>query len=426
MFCTITETSVKAIKPTDNVPPQYPGDYFGRSKGTKPTIRIPQSKLDLQAARELVKGGLSKGELSVKHGIRYLYLLMCEVNETMDGDWESFGVVIGKKGENCNPLSMFNIIEEDDKLIDGTKNPKATPEDDKWMALAVISMYRLGRTTNQTHRNTVITKLNAQMQGISKDAIPMIDLPSLQSSWVANQDFCKIVAGIDMFFNKHKMNDWAYLRFGSIPSRFKDCSALLSLGHICDVTGMDLTEFLDWIFVGTVAKEVVGMMKEGNEIDNAYSYTPYMMDMGLSLKSPYSSTVCPGTYTLVHMIGTLLFSDRSKHAKMISENNLSNIRINSEVVAYVKGKKGSLVKAFIRPEFKDQYKDDDTTDSESEEGDEAGSLPRTDDPMEWFAYLEYNHFDLPDVIKEHTRSESRKIQNTRAGTIGNHVVTTFN
>ncbi|UNP42107.1 nucleoprotein [Porcine ephemerovirus 1] len=423
MYCTVTDSTIKPKRPYDNVPAQFPLDYFKRNNHTKPNLRIPQKELGLQDVRELVRGGLNRNDLNVKHAMRYLYLVLSKVVETADDDWDSFGIKLVRKGCQMTPWDLFNIVEDKDKLVDGIKDNKAVEDDDKWMCLAIVATYRLGRTNNQAHKNNLIVKINQQLVGMNRDAPPMIDLPAQQAAWVANADFNKMIAGIDMFFNKFKTNEWAFLRFGTIPARYKDCAALMSIGHLCDVTGLDLEDVLDWIFVGTIATEIVNMMTEGNEVDNPYSYMPYMMELGLSMKSPYSSSMAPGLYTLVHMVGCLLYSDRSKNARMISDRNLVNIKMNAEVLAFVRAKKGDLVKAFVKENEKNRLEKDSDNIEPTEL--DLTSLPSSHDPMDWFAYLESVDFNLPDEIKLHTKSESRKITNTRAGTIGHHIATTF-
>ncbi|UNP42117.1 nucleoprotein [Porcine ephemerovirus 2] len=423
MYCTVTDSVIRPKRPHDNVPAQFPKDYFSRNNHTKPTIRVPQKDLSIQDARELVRGGLVRNDLNVKHAMRYMYLILAKINETAEEDWESFGIKIAQKGCQVTPWDAFNIIEDKDKLVDGVKDNKAVDEDDKWMALSIVTTYRLARTNNQTHRNNLIVKANQQIAGMNKDAPSLIDLPAQQAAWISNPDFTKMMAAIDMFFNRYKNSEWAFLRFGTIPARYKDCAGLMSIGHLCDVTGLELDDVLDWIFVGTVATEIVNMMKEGNEVDDPYSYMPYMMELGISLKSPYSSSMCPGLYTFVHIVGCLLYSERSKNARMVSDNNLVNIKMNAEVLAYVRSKKGDLVKAFVKENEKDRLEK--TTDESEIAEVDMSQMPTSNDPMEWFAYLEFMDFNLPEEIKHHTKSESKKITNTRAGTIGNHVSTTY-
>ncbi|QEA08650.1 nucleoprotein [Hayes Yard virus] len=430
MYCTLTKKEIIALKPQDAIPPQFPKEFFENGNKQKPTLRIPQGKLDLDTARELVYGGLERGELVIQHVIRYLYLIGEKVIDKLDDDWNSFGVNIGRKNQEINVWSFYNVVIEDDQVLDGRKSPKVDETDDLWLTLALLSYYRLGRSSNQNHRNNLLIKLNAQIKGYRKDAPNIVDDVAVHGSWVTNSNYCKVCAGFDMFLNRFKNNKYAPVRFGTVASRYKDAAALMSLGHLCDVTGMTIEGLLDWIFVSTVGEDVVKLMTEGNEIDDPYSYMPYMMDMGISNKSPYSSISCPNIYTFLHMIGALLTSERSRNARMISEHNLSNIRMNAFVVAFVKANKASMAKAFLKPEDRRYEKDvngdeKDSSDDEDyeEEDEELGDMPKSADPMEWFVYLQAQHFTLPDKVNDFGQKECKKIQNARPGTIGKYLST---
>ncbi|AFR67108.1 nucleoprotein [Malakal virus] len=432
MYCTLNKKEIKPIKPTDNVPPQYPKEFFDKGNRQKPTLRVPQGKLDLPTVRELVYGGLERGELQLPHVIRYLYLVGEKIIEKLDDDWESFGVNIGRKNQEINVWCFYNVIIENDQTVDGKKNGNIDEQDDKWLVLALLAYYRLGRSSNQTHRNNLLVKLNAQIKGFKKDAPNIIDDVAVHGSWVTNSEFCKIAAGYDMFLNRFKNSNYAHVRFGTVPSRYKDSAGLMSLGHVCDVTGMSIEELLDWIFVYNVGEDVVKMMEEGNEIDQPYSYMPYMMDMGISNKSPYSSLACPHIYTYLHLIGALLTSERCRNARMVSENNLQNIKMNAFVVAYVKSHKAMLKKAFLKPSDRD-FKEEDSGDEDDDGGEDEegqsefdefiGDMPKSSNPMEWYIYLQSNHFALPDKVVDFCLKEAKKIQNARPGTVGKYLST---
>nr|QDM55297.1 nucleoprotein [Bovine ephemeral fever virus]QOU09200.1 nucleoprotein [Bovine ephemeral fever virus] len=427
MYCTLNKKEIKAVKPTDAIPPQYPKEFFINGNGKKPTLRVPQGKLDLPTVRELVFGGLERGELVLSHVIRYLYLVGERITEKLEGDWISFGVNIGRRNQEINVWNFYEVIIEDDQTIDGRRANNVDENDDVWLTLALLAYYRLGRSANQNHRNNLLIKLNAQIKGYRKDAPNIIDDVAVHGSWVTNSEFCKIAAGFDMFMNRFKNNKYAHVRFGTVASRYKDAAGLMALGHACDVTGLTIEEILDWIFVSNVGEDVVKIMEEGNEIDEPYSYMPYMMDMGISNKSPYSSISCPHIYTFLHLVGTLLTSERSKHARMVSEHNLQNIKMNAFVVSYVKSNKAALTKAFLKSEDRDYEKrqeegsDDDEDGDESENDDDFGAMPKSSDPMEWFIFLESNHFILPEKVTEFCIRECKKIQNARPNTIGKYL-----
>ncbi|AEI17641.1 nucleoprotein [Obodhiang virus] len=425
MFCTINQKAIRPAKPSDSTTPQYPSEFFDKNNYQRPTVRVTQGGYKIQELREILSNGILQDDINPHHVVRYMELIMEGITDTLDDDWTSFGVKIGKKGEKITPLSLLNIMIEEDDLIDGKRNNDVTKKDDKWIMLIITSYYRFAFSQNPNHRSNLITKLNLQLRTFLKDPPTIVDNMGLFASLISNVNFNKLISALDMFLNRFKNNDWSFLRFGTIASRYKDCSALMSLSHVCEVTGMKIEEFMDWIFVYSTGEDMIKLMREGNEIDDPLSYMPYTMSMGLSMKSPYSSINCPSIYSFIHMLGSLLGSERSRNARMVSENNIVNLKMNAGVVSYVKSHRASMIKAFISNEVKDQWYDnegneaDDKTDDESD--DELDGMPKGDNPVEWFMFLESRHFELPDEIKSFMNREAKKITNPRSGTIGKFV-----
>ncbi|AFR23533.1 nucleocapsid protein [Adelaide River virus] len=427
MFCTINQKAVQPAKPSDTTTPQYPADFFNKNNHQKPTVRVTQRGYKIQELREIISNGIVQDDLNSHHVVRYMELIMEDITDTLDEDWNSFGVKIGRKGDKITPLSLVNVMIEEDELIDGKRNNGVNKKDDKWIMLVITSYYRFAFSQNQNHRSNLITKLNLQLRTFLKDPPTIVDNMGLFTSLISNINFTKLISALDMFLNRFKNNDWSYLRFGTIASRYKDCSALMSLSHVCDVTGMKMEEFMDWIFVYSTGEDMIKLMKEGNEIDNPMSYMPYTMSMGLSTKSPYSSINCPSIYSFIHMLGSFLGSERSRNARMVSENNIVNLKVNAGVVSYVKSHRASMIKAFISNDVKEQWYNNDDNDNENggddESDEELDEMPKGDNPVEWFMYLESRHFELPEEIKNFMNREARKITNPRVGTIGKFVST---
>ena len=124
--------------------------------------------------------------------------------------------------------------------------------------------------------------------------------------------------------------EWV-LRFGTLTSRFKDCSNLLTASHIITNLGLTGPAVLgQWMYV---AKDFARLMKDEEEVDNEYSYMPYLSDFGISKRSPYSCTVNSECQTWANIVCTLDGSTRSINARMIGETNGNNIMANAILMA---------------------------------------------------------------------------------------------
>ena len=86
------------------------------------------------------------------------------------------------------------------------------------------------------------------------------------------------------------------------------------------------------------------MMKETEEVTQADSYFPYLSDMKLVQKTYYSAAKNPHMYFVIHAVGTLLQSARSKNAKHLSDHNIINNVFNAKVIAYASANSVSMKK----------------------------------------------------------------------------------
>ena len=79
---------------------------------------------------------------------------------------------------------------------------------------------------------------------------------NVYDGWTNDQSYMKVCAVVDMFFTMFKEHKWAGIRLATIRSRYKDCAALISLGYIVRVLGMESeSEYLEWVFTDRQAAE---------------------------------------------------------------------------------------------------------------------------------------------------------------------------
>ncbi|AIE12112.1 nucleoprotein [Curionopolis virus] len=415
MFFCPTKEEVTPKLPSDDLAVQYPSHHF-QNGGGKPIIQIEQIDYDLKEARDSVKTGIELGELKLPIVIRYMQLSLSRIKCTLEEDWVSFDIKIGSKGESVSPLDLLDV-----KLIKGPKlqsktSKGASEEEDHWILFWLLSHYRIGKTQNQNYRESLITRLNEVIKTISPDASDINEGKGTTSGWVNNQAYCKIAAAVDMYFFKFKTDEMSDLRMGTLVCRFRDCAALLAFSHVVKVTNFDAEKILDWIFCGSIGSEIVRMLKPGQELDKSDSYMPYMMDLGLSSKSPYSSIVNPQFHSFAHIIATLLKSERSRHARISTEQNMANVLANAKVVAFVTNKSLDMCKAFAKKGEKspdEELEEEGTIEIEGEFG-----MPKSSDPTEWYLYLKDLEFEIPREIDDWVNDESKKLNGSRPNTVG--------
>ncbi|AJN08918.1 N protein [Ekpoma virus 2] len=427
MFSTLSNKTLSCALPQDDSTYQYPADYFKNQK-KRPIVRLPKPLHTLDELRLIIKGGLRASKLDTSHILMYMRLVLETIKEDVQREWESFNLKLARVGDQIGPLDLLEIEDYDEKQRDGTKDQAGDREDDHWIMLILLGFYRINKISHNQYRASMISKLNQQANNINPEAIKLIDNPQMISMICSNPNFSKLVAAVDMFLYENKESDRSLWRWGSVACRYENCAALTTLSHLTDILGKNLEDILPWFFIETIGHEVERILEPGQELDNVRSYTPYCHAYGISQKIPYSATAAPGLYTLCHLIGGLLHSPRSQNARIVTERNMVNIRINATLIAFVLGSKGSLKQIFVKETDKHKVINPKTTggaDNESLDSFDLDEIPNSSDPHEWYHYLYTRDFELPKEIVEVMKKEARKITNIRPNTIGHYISTTF-
>ncbi|AJR28517.1 nucleoprotein [Mosqueiro virus] len=418
---------IKYLAPADKVDPQYARAFFDSNGGATPSLTIEQSTYTLDQTRGIIHEGIMRGTLRVQHVIRYLYLVGGNITARLEDQWESHGVVIGNQGDIVNPFAMYQVTLDNQNTIDATGSPNVDADQDLWMTLYLLFVYRYSRVSNTNYQGALMDRFKVQVVSAYPNPGAFQTPKGVYKSWLNNKNYTKIVAGFDMFFCKFPKHDAAFLRFGTVTSRFRDCAALMALNHLRTTAKMEGDEIFGWMFLQQLEDEAYMLMKEDEELDKVDSYTPYMMDMGLSLKSPYSATACPSIYTWCHFIGSWLVSTRSRNARMISDAGIAELRSNAAIVAFVYSKNYNYQIRFTdKDDIIDGTNPINDMDDEYDSSDESSmmsisALPKSRDPLEWFCYLKGMQFQTPREIQIFITLEAQKMHNMRAGSIGKHL-----
>lgn len=89
------------------------------------------------------------------------------------------------------------------------------PENDWVNALALV-LDVLGR-----YRGTVIEKVSGRRVNENPNTFALVN-----ASWEQKPNYMRMVASLDMFLNKFTDHPLSKLRFATVTTRFRDCSAL--------------------------------------------------------------------------------------------------------------------------------------------------------------------------------------------------------
>lgn len=150
----------------------------------------------------------------------------------------------------------------------------------------------------------------------------------------ADTEYVRLIAGIDMFLNRFPNHKLADARIGTIPTRGKDQAALMDIGLIKKQIGMNLGAIGRWIWCKELFDDINRMSKLDEEVDVEHSYVHYMIEMGLSQRSPYSTTVNTSFHYWTHVIGCCRGLERSKNARFMGDVNTSSLANSAILLAF--------------------------------------------------------------------------------------------
>ncbi|KAJ8674365.1 hypothetical protein QAD02_005627 [Eretmocerus hayati] len=190
-----------------------------------------------------------------------------------------------------------------------------------------------------------------KQHAISKGYDFNLEIPYSQFVAAGEAYYRTLPDSIGKTIRKSTLHHWkaaVSLALDIIPFQYKDCLAFLSVGLVTKTLGMKKeSSLLDWIFTEGLAAEFKQMMKRDQECMKVHSYFPYQADLGLVRRSYYSATKNPQLFFLLHAVGTLLQSTRSKNAVMISDENIVNNSTSAKWIAYIFAKNVELRKMFM-------------------------------------------------------------------------------
>ncbi|AJR28291.1 nucleoprotein [Kwatta virus] len=452
---TLSGKKVDPLVVEDKEPLEYPSKYF--TIHSEITIFKVQHSLKLNALAGGLIAQLNASVGSVEGARAFLTDYVSQFTQKLSEDWTSFGVPLGRADAEVHAFSYVAWKEGPDKYTTSGGNPVDDEKDLLCLAVYLCTVYRIGRTSIAEYRTRLVAAGDTFIRGIKANFVGLDNCLDFCDRWVQDQNYCKIVACIDLFFKKFKNHDIARIRFGTVAARFRECTALLSLAHYQDLVGMKIEQALRWIWIPRVAEQINNLMMPGQEVLDVTSLMPYMMDLGLSKRSPYSAASNPEWHMYVHFIGALMGFKRSVDARSLMVSGESNIMGNALVVAFVCRSRLTMERMYITQEEheavekkrqqnasaaaalptksgtqekakkQEETKDDDSdAEEESEFEVDITGLPETQDPDMWFFFMKGEKFRIPDAIYDWGTFRAKAIASTiRKGSVGERLVLTF-
>lgn len=231
----------------------------------------------------------------------------------------------------------------------GLKVSKATGTElhDRWLPLFVTALYRLTRITHAQYQTDIKGRINNRPKALGMSGNYTLDSLMLQhKNWVESPEYCRVIAGIDMFLYKFSLHAYREVRLGTKTTRYQDCAGIHEVVAMSRGLGMQFTELALWMCTDDLADEMIKLCQTGQEIEVSDSYAPYFMAMKLAQKSKYSVTDNPNMHLFAGVVGCSRGTKRSKNAIMTGETATDMVLLhrygNACILAYAAKNFGPL------------------------------------------------------------------------------------
>lgn len=384
----------------------YTSDGIQKLNGEKPTINVGQtSKTKHELAAEIKGCNNIKRRLPASLVLTFISKCCEDIKETLSETWSSFGLTIGAKDTVITPLSILKVVEKEQDWESCESALEDSEEYKYWLYYCVFTMKLLDEKNENRKRylmrtmdNTLRSMKKPREWGMSASTDGFI-CPTNDKNLLC------LLSAIDMFLVRFPESAYSGLRAGTDCYRQKGFGALQAMRHTCNFFGFsDLNELKQWASTERMIEEITRILKDGEELEEPYSYSNYLIGMNLSGKSPYSAGSNNGIYFFCNSLCALYGCQKGAQARMMLEFDWPGTR--SEVFFAFLGnvnnqKRKKSVTSFVDTVEAEDYKKD---------------FPASS--SEWFQWLQQNK-----VSKKHAemmRRACEKIICAREGTIGEH------
>lgn len=319
--------------------PQFPHEWFSANPGVKPSIQVPKSDLtdeELGKRISITWIDATSVEELLEFMVRYIEK---NFKAKLTHDWNSYGLTIGTKDQEITALSLLKV-----EYVNYTPASKVGSSlDDKEITTKFCELMSLYRIQNATQNGgNYSDRVFERIQKVFTEppfSVKSLDSANIitNSSWANNDSYRKLIAVVDMFFNMFRDHKFSKIKVTTLSSRNKDCGGLTPIRDLSKYLACSTVDALKYVMDARAGPELMRLITEPKEMMDVNSYFHYFKELGLSLKSPYSSSVNPALYNFIYSLGTFLGISRSFNARLFSEDGINNsVNLAAYVAFYTK------------------------------------------------------------------------------------------
>lgn len=403
---------IKHLHFQEGFPAAFPSEWFATNKNSKPPLKV--TKIPLEVARNAILNGASR-PIDSRVIVSYLVSIFQAATGTLTEAWTSYELSIGDAGDNIGIQNILNLQEQNDNPELATGRTTGAPGHDKWLPLYLCSLYRLSRISHDQYLADMKKRITLRLRANGMPSTFSLDTLLLeQKGWMESDDYCRLIAGIDMLLHHFPQHKYREVRLGTTVTRFQDCAAVQEVVMLAQGLGMEFPELATWICIDELADEMIKLCSVGQEIEEAGSYAPYFMSMKLASKSKYSVTDNPYMHLFANIVGCSRGHKRSKNAIMVGESATDKVLLNAAILAYASRNFGPLTRKITETGLADPMAEEEEEDLDPELSEE----PEGRDSKEWIAYIRDNGGKLTPKMGKALKAAWKANVDIRQGTIG--------
>ncbi|XP_077486026.1 uncharacterized protein LOC144097117 [Amblyomma americanum] len=408
-------------------PRQYPSEWFEAHPGSKPTVCVPQCFASEDELVKAVADGLATGRLPVEYAVQFMHVEGAKIRATLNGDWVSFGLTIGRAGEEISPWDLLAVsqVPGPSTALDAAK-PAAVEdigraENRKGLFAVVVCMYRI-LDAKGIRTTAGVLRLQERLKKIL-EPVPFCCTASCLErggenfgDWLNNQSYLSLIAALDMFLNHFPRHEMQRVRAGTLSSRYKYCAVLQDITHLHKTSGTECQDLIKWLCFPCFAEEGTAIMKGGQELLAWGSYSPYLIDLGLCRRSPYSAALNPLVHYWCHASAAMMEPTCSKslNARITSDEDLAQVTDIAMAFAYAHSRCELGICFFPSKEEAERYNREKEAALAARDIRETPITTRVED---WERHLSATGFTIHPAISEFAQGQVRKFRNVREGTV---------
>ncbi|APG78843.1 putative nucleoprotein [Xingshan nematode virus 4] len=401
-----------------------PEVYYLNELKEKPLITVPHYYTDpdvIKGIRTIIDGN-TPASTDSSLGIAFIAHMAKKIKGILDEDWKSYSVVIGRKGDEINPLDLLRLrIEEKESKM--TTIDRDVVSGDFGLLAKCLMVHRVGIASAEGgYKENLCARLATIFTMEPFNLKNVIGVTNL-AHWLQDTSFTSIVAAIDMFLRKFPNHQYEKLRACTLGTFLKDCVVMSSVNQAADALLTSPPILLQYVFSRDIATDVRHIIggEPTEEKTTDHSYFQYMREMNLVPRSAYSASLNPNLFLWCQFIGVLLGKRRSMYARLLECSSPTMILVHAcYVVYYLSGSPEAKLIFALNKEKGEQI-------TKAREARKRLEMDEESTPSPEFVLSEMqkHHYTITDEMKDKFLLTVRTIDGSRRGTVGEFIKNFF-